>query len=67
MKDRVGAIVTLPDLKRETFGADVRDMLADRKTFAEAMENSALPLMQRHRLGRMRDTIFGELGKAALI
>ncbi len=67
LKDRVGAIVTLPDLKRETFGADVRDMLADRKTFAEAMENSALPLMQRHRLGRMRDTIFGELGKAALI
>ena len=67
LKDRIGAIVSLPDFKRETFGADVRDMLADRKTFAEAMENPALPLMQRHRLGRMRDAIFGELGKAAII
>jgi len=66
-KDRVAAIVTLPDLKRETFGADVRDMLADRKTFAEAIENPTLPLMQRHRLGRMRDSIFGELSKAAII
>lgn len=67
LKDRVAAIVVVPDFKRETFGADVRDMLADRKTFEEAMANPALPLMQRHRLGRMRDAVFGELSKAAII
>ena len=67
LKDRVAAIVTLPDLKRETFGADVQEMLAERKTLDEAMANAALPLMQRHRLGRMRDAVFGELAKAAII
>lgn len=67
LKDRVAAIVTLPDLKRETFGADVQDMLAERKTLDEAMQNATLPLMQRHRLGRVRDAVFGELSKAAII
>lgn len=67
LKDRVTAIVTLPDLKRETFGADVQDMLAERKTLDEAMQNATLPLMQRHRLGRVRDAVFGELSKAAII
>lgn len=67
LKDRVAAIVTLPDLKRETFGADVQEMLAERKTLDEAMANAALPLMQRHRLGRVRDAVFGELSKAAII
>jgi len=67
LKDRVAAIVTLPDLKRETFGADVQEMLAERKTLDEAMANAALPLMQRHRLGRVRDAVFGELAKAAII
>ncbi len=67
LKDRVAAIVTLPDLKRETFGADIRDMLADRKTFEAAIADESLPLMQRHRLGRVRDAAFAELGKAAII
>ena len=67
LKDRVAAIVTLPDLKRETFGADVQEMLAERKTLDEAMANAALPLMQRHRLGRVCDAVFGELAKAAII
>ena len=67
LKDREAAIVTLPDLKRETFGADVQEMLAERKTLDEAMANAALPLMQRHRLGRVRDAVFGELAKAAII
>lgn len=67
LKDRVAAIVTLPDLRRETFGADVQEMLAERKTLDEAMANAALPLMQRHRLGRVRDAVFGELSKAAII
>ena len=42
-------------------------MLAERKTLDEAMANAALPLMQRHRLGRVRDAVFGELAKAAII
>lgn len=67
VKDRVAAIVKLPDLKRETFGADVQEMLAERKTLEEAMASETLPLMQRHRLGRVRDAVFGELTKAAII
>jgi hypothetical protein len=67
LKDRVAAIVTLPDLKKETFGADVRDMLAARKTFDETLEDGELPLMQRHRLGRVRDMVFAELGKAVIV
>ena len=67
LKDRVAAIVTLPDLKRETFGADVQEMLAERKTLDEAMANAAQPQKQRHRLGRVRDAVFGELSKAAII
>lgn len=65
--DRVAAIVKLPDLKRETFGADIQEMLAERKTLEEAIASETLPLMQRHRLGRVRDAVFGELTKAAII
>lgn len=67
VKDRVAAIVKLPDLKRETFGADIQEMLAERKTLEEAIASETLPLMQRHRLGRVRDAVFGELTKAAII
>jgi hypothetical protein len=67
LKDRVAAIVTLPDLKKETFGADVRDMLAARKTFEETLADGDIALMQRHRLGRVRDAVFAELDKAKVV
>ena len=67
LKDRVAAIVTLPDLRKETFGADVRDMLAARKTFEETLADGDIALMQRHRRGRVRDAVFAELDKAKVV
>ena len=66
-KKRVTSIITLPDLKEQTYGVDVRDMLKRSRTFAEALADPDVPLMQRHRLGRVRNAVFAELAKATII
>ena len=49
-KGRVSAIIQIPALKEETYGRDFAEMLQDRRTFDEALADSALTIMTRQRL-----------------
>jgi len=42
-------------------------MLAARKTFEETLADGGIALMQRRRLGRVRDAVFAELDKAKVV
>lgn len=60
-KDRVTAIIQVPDVKAETYGKDVSDMLKANKTFAEALDDASLPIMVRQRLKIVRDALFKQI------
>ncbi len=47
---RILAQITLPSVKMETFGHDLKQMLAARQTFAEAMASDRYSIMARQRL-----------------
>lgn len=66
-KDRVTAIIDLPKLKEETYGRDFAEMLENRKTFAEALEDETLTIMTRQRLKIVRSQVFGLLDSAAVL
>jgi hypothetical protein len=66
-KSRVSAIVKIPDLKEETYGRDLSDMLQGRLTFDEAIANPALTIMTRQRLKIVKAQLFDQLNSAAVL
>lgn len=48
-QDRLYAQVMIPNRNPATFGKDLSELFAQRRTFAEALADSSLPLMQRQR------------------
>jgi hypothetical protein len=66
-KGRVSAIVQIPDLKKETYGRDLSDMLQDRLTFDEALAKESLTIMTRQRLKIIRDQLFKQLDSAVIL
>lgn len=48
--DRIAALVRLPEVRRETFGKDIEDMMRARLTFDEAAKHEGFTLMARQRL-----------------
>ncbi|MBC2385329.1 conjugal transfer protein TraL [Pseudomonas sp. WS 5096] len=61
-KDRITGIIQMPDLKVETFGHDLRDMLQDKLTFDEALASDSLPLMVRQRLKMSQKSFSDAIG-----
>lgn len=61
-KDCITGIIQMPELKVETFGQDLRDMLQDKLTFDEALASDALPLMVRQRLKMSQKAFFDAIG-----
>ena len=59
-KDRVSAILRLPDLKKETFGRDLSDMLQAHLTFDEALASPTITIMARQRLSIIKKQIFDQ-------
>jgi hypothetical protein len=66
-KDRVSAIVSIPQLKEETFGRDVSDMLRARLTFEEALQMDSLTIMARQRLKIFRSRLFEQMDAAVAL
>ncbi|MFT2112496.1 ArsA-related P-loop ATPase [Marinomonas sp. 2405UD68-3] len=66
-KERVTAIIDLPRLKEETYGRDFSEMLENRQTFAEALEDESLTIMTRQRIKIVRGQVFGLLDNAAVL
>lgn len=66
-KDRIAAIVSIPDLKKETHGADLADMLKQRVTFAEAVGDGDRPIMVRQRLKMVQRALYAEMDKVPVL
>lgn len=66
-KGRVSAIIQIPALKEETYGRDFAEMLQDRRTFDEALADSALTIMTRQRLKIVKGQLFSQLDSAAVL
>ena len=62
--DSVTAILTIPELKQETFGEDIAQMLVARQTFDEAINSSEYSFMARQRLAKIKNHIFKEMEEA---
>lgn len=66
-KDRISALIQIPDLKKETYGRDLTDMLQQKLTFKEALETPEKNIMTRQRLKIIRDQLFSQLDNARVI
>ena len=66
-KDRVSAMVRLPDLKPETFGRDVSDMLQAHLTFDEAIALPSLTIMTRQRLSIIKKQLFEQFAAVPVL
>ena len=66
-KDRVSAIIRLPDLKAETFGRDLSDMLQHHLTFDEAIASSGLTIMARQRLSIIKKQLFEQFSAVPVL
>jgi hypothetical protein len=66
-KDRISAIVQIPNLKEETFGRDLSDMLQERLTFDEALAMASRTIMTRQRLKLVKRQLFGQMDAAVVL
>ena len=57
--EKIKSVITIPDLKHETFGEDISQMLKARQTFDEAIENANYSFMARQRLRKVKEHIYG--------
>ena len=66
-RERVSAIIEIPTLKAETFGRDLTEMLQDRLTFNEAIDNPDRTIMTRQRLAIIKNQLFNQLDIATVL
>jgi hypothetical protein len=59
--EKITAIITLPELKKETYGKDFENMLSLRITFDEAIEREGIFIMEKQRLKIIQRDIFDQL------
>lgn len=57
----VHSIVTIPELKKETFGEDMREMLTAKLTFEEAINGKQFPVMAKQRLTMIKRDLFANM------
>ncbi|GAK46863.1 transfer origin protein, TraL [Tepidicaulis marinus] len=65
-KSRIHALVRLPEVRKETFGHDIEQMMRARLTFEEATQHLDFPLMARQRLKMSWKAIHGAMDQAVL-
>jgi hypothetical protein len=66
-KDRIAAIIPLPDVKKETFGRDLSEMLQARLTFDEAIALPSLTIMARQRLSIIKTQLFEQFAAVPVL
>ncbi|NGZ07885.1 MAG: conjugal transfer protein TraL [Nitrospira sp. LK70] len=66
-KDRISAIIPLPDLKKETFGRDLSEMLQAHLTFDEAIALPSLTIMTRQRLAIIKKQLFEQFSAVPVL
>lgn len=65
-RDRIHALVRLPEVRKETFGHDIEQMMRARLTFDEAASHPEFPLMSRQRLKMTWRSLGATLEQAVL-
>ena len=65
-KDRLYGLVRLPDVRKETFGRDIEDMMRARLTFDEAVASEDFKIMARQRLKNTWRVLDDAMEKAML-
>jgi hypothetical protein len=60
-RDRIHAVITLPERTASTFGADMAEMMRQHLTFDEAIASPAFQTMAKSRLNRIRKDVFDQL------
>ncbi|GIU51770.1 hypothetical protein TUM4438_42560 [Shewanella sairae] len=60
-KQKITALISLPEMQKDTFQRDFTTMLAVKHTFAEAVIDPQLSIMNRQRLTMLRRKIFTEI------
>ena len=63
---RIRSVVRLPEVRKETFGHDIEQMMRARLTFEQATGHADFPLMARQRLKMSWKTIHGAMDHAML-
>ncbi|MBL8075586.1 MAG: conjugal transfer protein TraL [Nitrospira sp.] len=66
-KDRISAVIPLPELKKETFGRDLSDMLQAHLTFDEASALPSLTIMARQRLSIIKKQLFEQFSAVPVL
>jgi len=64
-RTRISALIKLPALQPDTFGADLKAMLLARRTFDDAIADPKTGIVVRQRLKLIRQNIFAQLQAAA--
>jgi hypothetical protein len=64
--DRIHALVRLPEVRKETFGHDIEQMMRARLTFDEAVQSPEFAVMARQRLKMTWRTLHATMEQAVL-
>ena len=64
---RISALIQIPDLKKETYGRDLTEMLQQKLTFDEVLSMPEKSIMTRQRLKIVRDQLLGQLDQVRVI
>jgi MinD-like ATPase involved in chromosome partitioning or flagellar assembly len=60
-KDFIYGLITIPEMSKETFGIDVKQMLEDRVTFDEYINSDNYMIIPRQRIKKFRDIIYNNI------
>jgi len=60
---KVKTVITIPELKHETFGEDIAQMLKAKRTFDEAINSGDYAFMAKQRLTKIKNHLFESMGK----
>lgn len=66
-KERIRAVVDLPEFSSKLIGRDVEELLKSRRTFREGVEDASLPIMERQRLKQAQREIYNSVATAGLL
>lgn len=66
-KDRISAIIKIPEYKKETFGRDLSEMLQDKMTFDDAIKKTESTIMVRQRLTMIKRELFQQVEGAIAV
>lgn len=66
-KGFVSSIISIPDLKKDTYGRDFSEMLQARKTFEETINDDSRTIMTRQRLKIVREKLYAQLDQSVII